>query len=67
MTEVLKEIQGAIEIERGSGHRVSGDHTVGAMLSKNSTDYSGNAVPVELATPEQNVSFPEFFLQPGLR
>ncbi|XP_042426582.1 probable LRR receptor-like serine/threonine-protein kinase At1g67720 isoform X2 [Zingiber officinale] len=67
MTEVLKEIQGAIEIEQGSGHRVSGDHTVREILSKNSADCSGNAVPVELATPEQNVSFPEFFLQPGLR
>ncbi|CAL9765200.1 unnamed protein product [Musa acuminata subsp. burmannicoides] len=64
ITEVLKEIQGAIEVERGS--RLGGDHTMGPQ-SKNSTDHSMNSNAGELATPEQNVTFPEFFLGPGLR
>lgn len=65
ITEVLKEIQGAIEVERGS--RLGGDHTMGPQ-SKNSTDHSMNSNAAgELATPEQNVTFPEFFLGPGLR
>ncbi|RWW79266.1 hypothetical protein BHE74_00012457 [Ensete ventricosum] len=55
---------GAIEVERGS--RMGGDHTVGSQ-SRNSTDYSMNSNARELATPEQNVPFPEFFLRPGLR
>ncbi|KAJ8484820.1 hypothetical protein OPV22_017305 [Ensete ventricosum] len=71
MTEVLKEIQGAIEVDQGAieverGSRMGGDHTVGSQ-SRNSTDYSMNSNARELATPEQNVTFPEFFLRPGLR
>ncbi|WOL15041.1 hypothetical protein Cni_G23822 [Canna indica] len=62
MTEVLKEIQAAIEIERASSG-LGGGRTA----SKNSADHSANTIAMELATPEQNVSFPEFFLQPGLR
>lgn len=61
---VLKEIQEAIAIERVSG--LHGE-CPGKVLSKKTMGSSVISDMIGSATPEQNVSLPELFVQPGLR
>ncbi|XP_072953940.1 probable LRR receptor-like serine/threonine-protein kinase At1g67720 [Typha angustifolia] len=64
ISEVLKDIQDAIAIERRS--QPDGEALMETM-SKKSACSSANLDPVELAASEQNASFNDFFLHPGLR
>ncbi|XP_010922499.1 probable LRR receptor-like serine/threonine-protein kinase At1g67720 [Elaeis guineensis] len=64
ISEVLKEIQEAIAIERVSG--LHGECPA-KVISKKTMGSSVNSDMICSATPEQNVSVPELFVQPGLR
>lgn len=63
ISEVLKEIRGAIAVERGSG--VDGE---GLVTSKTSMCSSANLDPVDSATPDRHSSLTVLFgARPGLR
>lgn len=59
ISEVLKEIQQAIAVERAFRQEQT--------LSNRTTDSATNADILNMATSYQNIFSPELFAQPGLR